>query len=71
MSQVDCSELSNTKCKKSPDCDLVTTKIPGKSNNKKNKKKKCLPKKIGGKRTKRTKRKKSRKKRKKSRKRRR
>ena len=65
-SNVECSELSNTKCKKSDNCELVTKKIKGKSNNKKNKVKKCLPKKIGGKRTKR---KKSRKKRKKSRKR--
>ena len=65
---VECSELSNTKCKKNDSCELVTNKIKGKSNNKKNKVKKCLPKKKGGKRTKR---KKSRKKRKKSRKRRR
>ena len=67
-SGVECSELSNTKCKKSDNCDLVTKKIKGNSNNKKNKVKKCLPKTVGGKRTKR---KKSRKKRKKSRKRRR
>ena len=67
-SNVECSELSNTRCKKSDSCELVTKKIKGKSNNKKNKVKKCLPKKKGGKRTKR---KKSRKKRKKSRKRRR
>ena len=68
MSNVECSELSNTKCKKSDNCELVTKKIKGNSNNKKNKVKKCLPKKKGGKRTKR---KKSRKKRKKSHKRRR
>ena len=67
-SGVECSKLSNTKCKKSPNCDLVTKKIKGNSNNKKNKVKKCLPKTVGGKRTKR---KKSRKNRKKSRKRRR
>jgi len=67
-SGVECSELSNTKCKKSDNCDLVTKKIKGNSNNKKNKVKKCLPKTIGGKKTKR---KKSRKKRKKSRRRRR
>tara|TARA_B100001057_G_scaffold356737_1_gene358724 strand:+ start:360 stop:1178 length:819 start_codon:yes stop_codon:yes gene_type:complete len=67
-SGVECSELSNTKCKKSDNCDLVTKKIKGNSNNKKNKVKTCLPKTKGGKRTKR---KKSRKKRKKSRKRRR
>ena len=67
-SNVECSELSNTKCKKSDNCELVTKKIKGNLNNKKNKVKKCLPKKKGGKRTKR---KKSRKKRKKSRKRRR
>ena len=71
-SSVDCSELSNTKCKKSPDCDLVTTTIKGNTNNKKNKKKKCLRKsQIGGKRTKRKKSRKRRTKRKKSRKRRR
>ena len=62
-SNVECSELSNTKCKKSPDCDLVTKR--NKKNPKKKKVKKCLPKKKGGKRTKR---KKSRKKGKKSRK---
>ena len=67
-SNVECSELSNTRCKKSDNCELVTKKRKGKANNKKNKVKKCLPKKKGGKRTKR---KKSRKKRKKSRKRRR
>ena len=67
-SQVECSKLSNTKCKKSDNCDLVIERIKGNTNNKKNKIKKCLPKTVGGKRTKR---KKSRKKRKKSRKRRR
>ena len=65
---VDCSKLSNTKCKISDDCDLVIKRMKGNTNNKKNKIKKCLPKTVGGKRTKR---KKSRKKRKKSRKRRR